>query len=380
MSRLKIQIKTHPFTCASYHPFEVIHLDHIGPLRPDTHGNMFILVLIDAFSRWVELFPTKTTTALESASCIFQHMGRFGTPEVVHTDRGTAFHNELVSELLRMTGTEQSLATAYSSEENGIVERANQEVLRHLNAILFDSRIHDKWSYEQLPMVQRIMNTVEKTSTGVTPAALILNNSIRLTERILLPPTQARSAGQFALSDTMDEWIARQCTLINVAREKQRQTDFHALVEYDPTITEYPVHSYVLFTPPVGRSDKLLPRHRGPFQVLDRTNSIYTIEDLISGKRTTTHIHNLRPFNYDPDRTSPLTVAQQNEQEFVVESIISHRGNRNRRSTMEFKVRWAGFGVSCDSWEPYKALMHVDKLHDYLRTNTMKTLIPKEHK
>ena len=174
----------------------------------DASLNMFILVLIDAFSRWVELFPNKTTTALESATCIFQHMGRFGTPEVVHTDRGTAFHNELVSELLRMSGTEQSLTTAYSSEENGIVERANQEVLRHLNAILFDSRVHNKWSFEQLPMVQRIMNTVEKTSTGVTPAELILNNSIRLTERILLPSTQAMSSGQFALSNTMDEWIA----------------------------------------------------------------------------------------------------------------------------------------------------------------------------
>ena len=64
-------------------------------------------------------------------------MGRFGTPEVVHTDRGTVFHNELVSELIRMTGTEQLLSTAYSREENEIVERANQEVLHHLNAILF---------------------------------------------------------------------------------------------------------------------------------------------------------------------------------------------------------------------------------------------------
>ena len=68
-----------------------------------------------------------------------------------------------------MTGVEQSLTTAYSSKENGIVERANQEKLRHLNAILFDSRVHDRWSFEQLPMVQRIMNTVEKTSIGVTP-------------------------------------------------------------------------------------------------------------------------------------------------------------------------------------------------------------------
>ena len=96
MSRLKVQIKTNPFTCASYNPFEVIHLDHIGPLRPDAQGNMFILVPIDAFSRWVGLFLTKTTTSVESASRIFQHMGRIATPEVVPTDRGTAFHNELV--------------------------------------------------------------------------------------------------------------------------------------------------------------------------------------------------------------------------------------------------------------------------------------------
>jgi hypothetical protein len=60
----------------------------------------------------------------------------------------------------------KSFVTAYSSEENGIVERANEEVLRHLRALLFDSGVHDKWSFEQLPLVQRIMNTVEKTSTG----------------------------------------------------------------------------------------------------------------------------------------------------------------------------------------------------------------------
>jgi hypothetical protein len=50
------------------------------------------------------------------------------------------------------------------------VERANQEVLRHLRLLLFDNRVHDKWSFEQLQLVQRTINTVEKTSTGVTPA------------------------------------------------------------------------------------------------------------------------------------------------------------------------------------------------------------------
>ena len=170
--------------------------------------------------------------AVETASCIFQHFGRFGTPEVINTDRGTAFHNEVVEALLRITGVEQSLTTVYSSEENGIVERANQEVLRHLNAILFDLRVHDKLSFEQLPMVQRIMNTVEKTSTGVTPAQLILNNTIQLSkqilrsQRLIYPPDTTSPLQQIALSDHMDEWITGQNVLLKVARDKQSKQTF----------------------------------------------------------------------------------------------------------------------------------------------------------
>ena len=73
--------------------------------------------------------------------------------------------NELFLDLSRL------FKVKYSKEENGIIERANQVVMRHRRAMFFDSRVHDKWSYEQFPMVQRIMNTVEKTST---PAELIL--------------------------------------------------------------------------------------------------------------------------------------------------------------------------------------------------------------
>ena len=122
----------------------MLHLDHIGPLTKDANVNECILVVIDAFSIWIELFPTKSTTSIETASAILNHIDRFGTPEVIHTDQGPAFHNDLITELTRLCGMEHSLATAYSSEENGIVERANQEVLRHLRALLFDSRVHDK--------------------------------------------------------------------------------------------------------------------------------------------------------------------------------------------------------------------------------------------
>jgi hypothetical protein len=86
---------------------------------------------------------------------------------------------------------------SFSKEENGLVERANQEIMHHLRTMLFDARVHDKWSYEKLPMVQRIMNTA---FTRVT--------SIRLSNRILSPPGSINLLSQVALSDTMDNWVA----------------------------------------------------------------------------------------------------------------------------------------------------------------------------
>jgi len=378
---MKVPIKTQPFTCASYNPFEVLHLDHIGPLPVDSHGNEYILVIIDAFSRWVELFPTTSTTAIETAALVLNHIGRFGSPQVIHADQGPAFHNELVVELLRLCGIQQSFATAYSKEENGIVERANQEVLRHLRALLFDARVLTKWSFEQLPFVQRIMNTVEKTTTGVSPAELILSHSITLSSHIMTVAVREGEPANINLSARMEEWIERQHVLLRVAQENQQQADQHRIVLHDPDeITEYPINSYVLYTPPTGRDNKLIPKHKGPYQVIGRDMSIYIIEDLLRGKQIKTHIHNLRPFTFDPVYTNPVDIAQQNEQEFLVEQILDHRGDRHLRSTMEFLVQWTGYGEDSNSWEPYRALMHVDKLHEYLRANRMRNLIPKEHK
>jgi len=76
-NRLRLPIKAHRFSCASYNPFEVLHLDHIGPLTKDAHCNEYILVIIDAFSRRIKLFPTNPTTAVEAASVMLNHIGRF---------------------------------------------------------------------------------------------------------------------------------------------------------------------------------------------------------------------------------------------------------------------------------------------------------------
>jgi len=105
--------------------------------------------------------------------------------------------------------------------------------------------VHDKWSFEQLPLVQRIMNTADKTTTGLSPAELILNHSIRLSAHIMAPVVRQGDPINPALSARMDEWIARHHTLIMVAQDNQHRADQHHLVI---DVTKYPINSYVQHT------------------------------------------------------------------------------------------------------------------------------------
>ena len=62
----------------------------------------------------------------------------------------------------------------------------------------------------------------------------------------------------------------------------------------------------------------------------------------------------------------------------LLKRFVAHRGDRAKRSTLQFRIRWSGFGEESDSWEPYKNLMHAE--HQVLRAHQMRTLISKEHK
>jgi len=88
-----------------------------GPLPKHEEGYQYTLVVICAFSRWIELFPTKTTTAEETARCIHQHFGRWGTADRLRTDNGPAFANDLLKGLANLLGSTNEFTTAYSSEE-----------------------------------------------------------------------------------------------------------------------------------------------------------------------------------------------------------------------------------------------------------------------
>ena len=64
-------------------------------------------------------------------------------------DNGNEFINETVSEVVKLINTTSAAILAYSKEENAIVERCNKEVMRHLQAMVFEltNAMHGKFIY-----------------------------------------------------------------------------------------------------------------------------------------------------------------------------------------------------------------------------------------
>lgn len=71
--------------------FERWHIDILGPLYKTNDGQEYILLCVDAYSRWVEGFM-KSQTAEETAKVLFREIfTRYGAPKVLFSDRGRNF-------------------------------------------------------------------------------------------------------------------------------------------------------------------------------------------------------------------------------------------------------------------------------------------------
>ena len=353
--------------------------------KPDENGNQYIIVIIDCFSRWVQLKAVPDLSAISAAKSLLEFVGNFGVPDEIQADLGTQYVNELIQEFIKFTGsTVKFNIAAHSKEANAIVERTNKEVLRHLRGIIFERNFISDWS-NNLPMVQRIINATKHESIGCSPAQILFGNAINLNNQIFLPSDER--PWNISLPTWLSDKIAVQDAIIKRAQAIQKVKDDRHMLTTSRDITSYDVNDYVLVEYPAtnlkkGPPSKLLTNLRGPMQVINKEGSHYTLRDLVSHKDEVIHIKRLHPFYYDVEHTDPKQIACKDKQEFEIQSIEEHQGNRYEPSTMQFKVKWKPINdnESVVTWEILKTLRASQALHEYLKANKMKSLIPPAYK
>ncbi len=129
---------------------------------------------------------------MDAADCLLAHFGRFGSPNMIRSDRGSHFANKLIKEFLDLCGTSHNFTLAYSKQENAIVERVNKEVNRHLRGLVFDKQTLEGYA-KSIVFVQRIINGSVNRRTGVCPAHLLFGNKLDLNRGILTPHLSVRT-------------------------------------------------------------------------------------------------------------------------------------------------------------------------------------------
>ena len=83
-------------------PWHTIGLDIIGPLPTTARQKRFILVVVDYFTRWIELFPLKSTTSINMANTLInQVFSRYGLSKHIVSDNGSQFVSNLFKNFFR---------------------------------------------------------------------------------------------------------------------------------------------------------------------------------------------------------------------------------------------------------------------------------------
>jgi len=103
-------------------PRQVVAVDLLGPMLMTVRGNNWILVLTDHFTRWADALAISDASAPTVARAFDQQVFcYFGLPEQIHSDQGAQFQSQVMSDLCKTWGVNQSRTTPYHPQGYGVV-------------------------------------------------------------------------------------------------------------------------------------------------------------------------------------------------------------------------------------------------------------------
>ena len=162
-------------------PWTRLHIDYAGPFI----GKMF-LVIVDAYSKWLEVMPVSSANSTQTVTALRQVFSTHGIPEVIVSDNGTPFTSFEFKTFTKSNGIRHLTSAPYHPSTNGLAERAVQT---------FKRAMKKSGSGELSTKLARFLfhyRTTPHSTTGQTPAELLMGRSLRTCLDLLRPNIRAK--------------------------------------------------------------------------------------------------------------------------------------------------------------------------------------------
>jgi len=259
-------------------PFQIVGLDHVGPLHKTKDGYQYLIVAQDYFTKWPIVKPTKTTNTDEALKFVFEEIYTiYGKPQQLITDQGTAFTSELWKTTMKKWKINHTPTTAANPQANGQVERFNQTLVKMLRKKLGARK--NQWD-QKLPGLLMDYRASVQATTEKTPAELLYGYRMKL-------PIEAKYP--IPIDELMDEPRDRFQQLEDLHHKrieaaeliKKKQEKVKAKMEANKGLaTPFEVGDLVLLHAPAHKR-KLEQAMEGPFRIRKvGTHGTYVLETM----------------------------------------------------------------------------------------------------
>jgi transposase InsO family protein len=311
----RVNPSTHPKK-AYLKPWEIegpwirVHCDTAGPLPEDENHNRHILIVIDSFSRWVELIPLKTIEAKEIAEKIYTEcISRYGVFKTLVSDRGTSFLSKVMERLCELCKIKRGRTIPYHPQSNSAAENFNRFIWKNLKRYCQDD--NKSWASYLSTIACAHRSTVSIYSTKFSPFELFTGRKINLPldSMIQFTPTEGSGDANLYMS-TLEERVK---LLHEIATENIRESQKHYKEQYDKNAQSYayPVDKILwMFSPTqlkTGTSKKMLIKYNRLVKIKEKIGeNTYTVVDAKSGEelKFPVHVDNLREYIPEIDNNS----------------------------------------------------------------------------
>jgi transposase InsO family protein len=279
-------------------PWERVSIDITGPHPRSARGKVYILTLVDHFTKWAEAIPVANHTAPTVAQALMAHVfTKYGAPKQLLSDQGPEFEGELFSELMKWMDIDKIRCSPYRPSTNSACERFH----RTLNSMLGKAVKESQRDWDtKLPQVMAAYRASPHSSTGFTPNRLFLGRETRMPLDLVMG-VPAEDGGQPMSSDAYVQKLREDSeAAYELAREQLRTSAKRWKKSYDIRVkkADFSVGDWVWYWYPrryTQRSPKWQKMYTGPFlvtRVIPPVN--YAIQRSPGSKITIVHVDKLK--------------------------------------------------------------------------------------